>query len=110
MISEEVRKYKGENKKDVKYYNVSLSDVEQWLGMGIDEELDHVEFEQEYEKRVKIIEKAIDGNDDMEAFFIMTMENKTYDEICQELGWEKSKVYKVSEKLKGKVIDYIKQK
>jgi hypothetical protein len=106
MISEEVRKYKSEKKDKLLGKEVPFEEVEPWFGVNPEDEEDTLEREQQDEKLIELIEKAIEGNEDMETLFLLKMEGQDSDEICQTLSWEKRKLYKVTERMKNKVLSY----
>ena len=43
----------------------------------------------------------------MESLMISIMEGKTNDEICEENGWKRKKLYGVTDRMKAKVKTYI---
>lgn len=109
LISETVRKYKNEQEKKSESVKtkISFEDVVYLLGIDFDEDAQTEEKEKNYEHQLNTIMQAIDGNDDMETLLIHIMDGKSNDEICSETGWERKKLYRVTDRMKTKVKDYI---
>jgi len=109
LISEKVRKYKLEQEKnsDSIKTHVPLEDIDFYIGIDIDEDVQLEEKEEFYELQVNTIIQAIDGNEDMETLFLYITDGKSRDEICSETGWERKKLYKVTERMKTRVKNYI---
>lgn len=109
IISENVRKYKKEQEKDSNSREsyISYDDIAYYFGVDFDEDALIEEQEKIYEHQLNTIMRAIDGNDDMETLLLYIMEKKSNDDICNETGWERKKLYKVTDRMKTKVKDYI---
>ncbi len=109
MISEEVRKYKTKKSKAVRiFYKEDITDYETYL--DIYELQKTEEVEQQFQKFVNTIVEAIKGDEDLELLFILIQDGKSSNEICEELGWKKQKLYKARAKLKSKVKTYVRNK
>lgn len=101
MISEEVRKYKTKKSQEVKiFYKENIREFETYLDIYTPEETK--EIEEQFQNFIDIIEQAINGDEDLELMFILIQEGKSTDEICQELDWDKRKLYKARARLKSK--------
>lgn len=109
LISEKVRKYKkGTSDRDALTKSTTqFEDVAYLFDETFDEELETKEREKIYENQLNTIMQAIDGNVDMETLLLLIMDRKTNDEICAETGWERKKLYRVSDRMKNKVRDYV---
>jgi len=108
IISAEVEKYRTAQKKKEVHTQIPLEDAINILDIPLDDPKSIAEFEKIYEDQLNTIIEAIDGNSDMESLFELIIENKSNNEICEKLGWEKKKLYKVTEKMKLKVKTYSK--
>ncbi len=109
LISENVRKYKNEQEKNSESVKTKIpfENVAYLLGVDSHEEAQTEEREKVYENQLNIVIKAIDGNEDMEILLLYIMDGKSNDEICDETGWERRKLYKVADRMKTKVKDYL---
>ncbi|NYJ28236.1 hypothetical protein [Allomuricauda sp. ARW1Y1] len=109
LISEKVRKYmKGTSNNDaITKSTTQFEDVAYLFDEVFDEELEIKEREKFYEDQLNTVLQAIDGNPDMETLLLLIMDRKTNDEICAETGWERKKLYKVTDRMKNKVRDYV---
>lgn len=101
LISEEVRKYKVEQKRMDAPVIQSYEVVEFSIG-EIPDEIGSAEKEEIFQNQLKIVEHAIEGDDDAEDLFILIQYGKSNEEICEELGWTKAQLYKVSERMRTK--------
>lgn len=109
MISEEVRKYKGKKEKEDSPSFISYEEYSYRVMVGSEEDIPSEEYEKKCDKQLKIIEQAITGDEDMENLFLLILDGKTNNDICENLGWDKRKLYKVSEKMKNRALQLIKQ-
>jgi hypothetical protein len=101
LISETVRKFKTKKAQSLQIeYKEDLSYAEEVL---VFTEEDAIQLEKKSNDRIKLIEVAINGDEDLEFLFLYILESKSYKEICIELDWPKSKLYKVVEKLRKKI-------
>ncbi len=109
LISENVRKYKKEQEKDSESVKTKIpfENVAYLLGIDFDEDAQTEEKEKKYEYQLNTIMQAIDGNNDMETLLLYIMDGKSNDEICSETGWERKKLYRVTDRMKTKVKDDI---
>lgn len=109
LISEKVRKYqKGTSDNDALTKSTTcFQDVAYLFDEAFDEELETKKREELYEDLLNTIIRAIDGNSDMETLFWSILDRKSYDEICEETGWERKKLYRVADRMKNKVKDYV---
>jgi hypothetical protein len=101
MISEKVRKYEVKLKTKI----VVLPINDEILELE-DEDINLEEIEKKYQNQLKLVEEAIGGDDDLEYLWLCIKEEKTSDEIVEELRWTKPKYYKMMEKLRRKVMGY----
>lgn len=106
IISAEVEKHKTAQKKKEVYTQTPLEDAINILEIPFDAPKSIIELEKIYEDQLNTIIETIDGNSDMESLFELIIENKPSSEICEKLGWEKKKLYKVTEKMKLKARTY----
>lgn len=106
IIGDEVDKYKRNHKK----LAVTYLGNEELLSI-IDEspkrDDDNVfTNEKRYQEEIDFIESVISGDDDLEILFLALEEKgMKYSEICSEYDWDKTKLYRLVEKLKRKVIN-----
>ena len=109
LISEKVRKYNiGTSDNDaITKSTTQFEDVANLFDEVFDEELEIKEREKIYEDQLNSVLQAIDGNADMETLLLLIMDNKMNDEICAETGWKKKKLYRVTDRMKNKVRDYV---
>lgn len=109
IISENVRKYKKNNEKNFESIQkeISFEDIAYYFGVDFDEEIKVKEKEKIYEEQLNTIQEVIDGNNDMETLFLCVLDGKNKDEICSETGWERKKLYKITDQMKTKVKKYI---
>lgn len=108
LMSEQVRKYKNEQKKNPNTTKkIALEDIDFYFYIDSDEDIEILEREKKYEQKLDVIQKAIDGKDDMETLLCFIMDGKTNDEICTETGWNRKKLYKVTDQLKSQTREYI---
>ncbi len=97
MISDEVRKYKVEQKKPEKNHQIVPFDEQvHSIGEELDEFLTAEEKENISDRQLELIEKAIEGDPNMESVYLLKLEGKSSKEICEELGWERKKFYRVN--------------
>ncbi len=109
LISENVRKYRLEQEKNSSSIKtqIPIENIGFFNMVDFDEDTQSAEKEKFYEYQIDTIMEAIDGNEDMETLFLYITEGKSSDEICNETGWEKKKLYRVTDHLKSKVKNYI---
>lgn len=109
LISEKVRKYqKGTSDDDaLTKPTTNFEDVAFLFDEVFDEKLKIEEREKIYEDQLNTIIRAIDGNSDMETLLWSVLDGKLNDEICAETGWERKKLYRVTDRMKNKVRDYV---
>lgn len=109
VISEEVRKYKVEENKNFKPLGSfhSFDELAFFIGVDIDEYIKGKTEKEIYEEQLNIIEQAIEGKDKMELLFLLILEGKSNEEICEELDWKKKALYKTAYQMKKRVKNYI---
>lgn len=106
MISEEVRKYKTRKSQAVRLsYSDDMNKYERYLDIFDPEETE--DLEQQFQDFVSTIEQAIEGDEELEFLYILIQEGKSNDEICEELDWDKHKLYKAKDRLKTKTKSFI---
>lgn len=104
MVSDEVRKYRKEHEKGEAPSFISFEEVINLVGFDPEDDLTQEEFEAVCDRQIQAIEEAVEGDIDMENLFLLKLEGKTSNEICEELEWKKSKLYKVTEKMKNRTL------
>ncbi|WP_339706760.1 hypothetical protein [uncultured Kriegella sp.] len=109
LISEKVRKYqKGTSDDDaLTKPTTKFEDVAFLFEEVFDEEVEINEREKIYENQLNVVLQAIDRNANMETLLLLIMDQKTNDEICAEAGWERKKLYRVTDRMKNRVRDYV---
>lgn len=109
LISENVRKYKLEQEKDPKTAKIQIpfDDIAYYFGVDFDECAESKEREEIHENQLTTIMEAVDGNDEMETLLSHIMDGKSNDDICNKTGWERRKLYKVADRMKTRVKDYV---
>ena len=113
MISESVRKFKKEKEDIASKNKISIESLDKLLDMphsgiykrSIEEDYSfEKDPQEEYDRKVSQIKKAIQGDLELEKLFqLLANKAMSYDEICQHNGWPKSKLYRLSKKLKRKI-------
>jgi len=107
IIGDEVDKYKRNHKKLAVTYlgnDELLSIIDKNPNRDDDDNV--FANEKRYQEEIDFIESVIEGDDDLEMLFLALEEKgMNYSEICSEYDWDKTKLYRLVEKLKRKVIN-----
>ena len=86
--------------------NIQFFDLESELyKFDSNNDLNELEQKEKYEKQVKLIEKVIEGNTDLEFLFECIKEGYKRREIAELMNIEPKRVDKLLEKLKNKAIN-----
>ncbi len=102
-ISKEVEKIKTDKAQAL---NIQFIDLESELyKFDSNNDLNELEQKEKYEKQVKLIEKVIEGNTDLEFLFECIKEGYKRREIAELMNIEPKRVDKLLEKLKNKAIN-----
>jgi hypothetical protein len=99
MISEEVRKYKTAKAQAIKIYNVGDHDLFGHITSDLDVEPTE-ENELEFIRQIEILKQAIDGDEELELFYLCIESQMKYPEIATEMKIDIKRAYKLGEKLK----------
>lgn len=115
MISEVVRKYRVHHDRGDEHYpkevfEICYEDVESsFYGLSDPDEVEPLEAgESHYDKMLESVTNAIDGDDELESYFLCVMDGMNASEIGEKMDWSIKKVYKTTEKLQREVRSYIK--
>lgn len=101
MISTELEKADTDKAKSVNIEYVD-ADKDLWLFPSDIDISQSDEIEKDFQEKIDLIYKAIDGDNDLELLFLCIQQGIKSKDIAEEMGIPVERVYKLSEKLKLK--------
>lgn len=101
MISEEVRKYKTLKAQSNTIHNVGDDDLFDHIASDFDIEASD-ENEQEFIRQIDLVKQSINGDKELELFYLCIENHMKFTEIAKEMQIDIKRAYKLGDKLKEK--------